>query len=119
MTETQFQILVFKWFKSIMKKYPKITLAYHIPNEGKRSRREAAIMKKKGLKKGAPDIVLPFPIGVFGAMYIELKIDDGIISQEQHTYLAALQEVGNFVVICRSLDEVKLAVSQYLSDVVV
>ena len=109
MTETQFQTAVFNWFKT----NTYTMLAYHIPNEGKRFR------SCNGIKKGAPDICIPVPRGVFGAMYIELKTASGKVSQEQYTYIAALQELGNFVVICRSLDEVKLAVSQYLSEGVV
>jgi len=53
------QITLFRWASFMENKYPKLRLMYHVPNEGKRSKRAGFKLKQAGLKSGVPDIVLP------------------------------------------------------------
>ena len=53
------QQTVLEWAQWQRGKYPELDLLYHIPNEGKRSAANGAVLKRAGLKKGVPDLCLP------------------------------------------------------------
>jgi len=108
MTESQLQSAVFKWFRSQYNKLPELALAYHVRNEGKHH--------SAGTKAGIPDICIPAPCGAWGAMYIELKTISGRISDIQYRTMLALQDCGNHVVVCRSLEDVKIEVAAYFAE---
>ena len=46
---------------------------YHIGNGGRRNKREAARMKKMGVRPGVHDYCLPIARGVYHSLWIELK----------------------------------------------
>lgn len=46
---------------------------YHIPNGGNRNKREAARMKRMGVRPGVSDYHLPVPRGIYHSLWIELK----------------------------------------------
>jgi hypothetical protein len=46
---------------------------YHIPNGGQRKIREAARMKRMGVRSGVSDYHLPVPCGIYCGCWIELK----------------------------------------------
>jgi hypothetical protein len=116
MTETQLQIAVFEWAKQNYTKAPELALMYHIPNEGLRNKKTAAIMKKKGLKAGVPDLCLPVPRSGYTSLYIELKEPNyGKVSTAQSKYIKALIEVGCAVAVIDNLDECKRLISQYIT----
>jgi hypothetical protein len=52
----------------ILKKY-----LYHVPNGGKRNPREAARMKRMGVRAGVHDYHLPVARGCYHGLWIELK----------------------------------------------
>ena len=109
------QELLFEWLEWRSISTPELTLAYHIPNEGRRSRRAGGELVKQGMKKGMPDICLPIPRGGYGALYIELKRrHGGRLSEDQRKCLAALNEAGNLAVVCKGFDEAKDVIERYL-----
>ena len=85
----------------------------HIPNEGVRSQAALAILCRMGLKPGAPDyvIVVEVPGEWARAFFIELKFDDGVLSDNQIRCHTALNRIGGKVYICRSIDEVLRALT--------
>jgi len=115
MTETQLQIAVFEWAKQNYTKAPELALMYHIPNEGLRDPKTGAIAKRKGVKQGVPDICLPVPRSGYPALYIELKSDNGKVSQAHSKYIKALIDVGCAVAVIDNLDECKRLISQYIT----
>jgi hypothetical protein len=48
---------------------------YHIPNGGNRNPREAARMKRMGVRPGVHDYHLPVPRGIYHSLWVELKPD--------------------------------------------
>ena len=50
-----------------------VTVA-HVPNEGKRSPQQGAKLKRMGMQKGFPDLVVPLPRGNYHGLYIEMKV---------------------------------------------
>lgn len=85
----------------------------HIPNGGKRNPREAAKLKRMGVKRGAPDFVIftAFAIESVGhvewhpGLAIELKREHGSkTSEEQSAFLAAIGTNGWRAEVCHGAD---------------
>lgn len=101
MTETQEQIRLFDWALEERKRFPALKLMYHIPNEGKRDAKNAAILKKMGLKRGVPDVHLPVARGEYHSLYIEMKrIVDADLTEAQGWWMKQLRQEGNCAVVC-------------------
>lgn len=71
--EEQEQIAIFRWATMQEGQYPVLRYMYHIPNGGHRNKVTAGRLKAAGVKRGVPDICLPFPLGGYAGLYIELK----------------------------------------------
>lgn len=122
MTESEIQQACFKWFRL---QYPKMAqdgIMYHIANEGIRVGRQGWRMKREGLTKGVADICLAIPRQGYGALYIEMKrpktYDHKATYQspEQKAWQAACEKYGNKYVVCRSVEEFKEIIDDYLRE---
>ena len=92
-------------------------LAFHIPNGGQRHKAVAAKMKKEGVKKGVPDIMIALPKGDWAGLFIEFKAarpHSASVSKEQKQWLEKLRQSGYLAVVCRGVEEAKKAVEDYL-----
>jgi hypothetical protein len=67
-----------------------------------------------GVVAGIPDLCLAIPRNGFAALYLEMKTGTGALSPDQIKEHGRLQDAGNKVVVCRSLEEFKCAVMDYL-----
>ena len=95
--------------------WPELAMLYHIPNEGKRSVRTGAQMKREGMKSGVPDLHLAWPMGKFHGLYIEMKRRAGETpTQNQADWLENLHNAGYCVCWCRGADEAVQALVNYL-----
>jgi len=115
--ETQEQIWLMRWSQppSIRGQYPDLKLLYHIPNE-RSDKRQAAILKKMGVKRGVPDLCLPVPRGQFHGLYIEMKrTDGGRVSDDQLWWNEQLISNGYASVICNGWESGKEALLWYLN----
>ncbi len=65
--------------------------AFHVPNGGKRSPIEAAIMKGQGVRAGVPDLCL---IHEGKAYFLELKADKGRLSEAQSQVMGEIERAG-------------------------
>ena len=87
----------------------------HAANERKTSARAGGQLKRKGVKRGIPDVLIfeHYTQGTFTSfgIAIELKVQKRKPSAEQKLWLAALNERGWLTAICYSLDEVRDVVS--------
>lgn len=61
--EVDEQRAVFEWAEYAKGKYPWLKWMHHIPNGGSRNKIEAVRLKAQGVKRGVPDIFLPYPTG--------------------------------------------------------
>ncbi len=99
-----------------------------IPNGGKRTNTEAAIMNGEGVVAGVSDAVLFVPSGDYHTLCIEFKTSavsvdaNGKIrtsrtyqSPAQRYWQEAVESQGNKYIIVRSLDEFMDGVKEYLS----
>ena len=74
----------------------------HCPNEGKRSPQRGAFLKRQGLKKGVPDIL----IFTEPRVAIELKVGSRKLTPTQSQWLLELEQQGWHTAVCRSMSEV-------------
>ena len=79
----------------------------HPPNEGKRSVRAGAALKKSGMKKGVPDLLIFNTTACgFKGLALEVKKEKGRLTLEQRAWIDLLRgegwraEVGKGIVEC-------------------
>ena len=115
--ETQEQIWLLKWGQqpTIRRQYPDLKYLFHIPNE-RSDKRQAAILKKMGVKRGVPDLCLPVARGQFHGLFIEMKRSDGgVVSDDQLWWNEQLISKGYASVICEGWESGKEALLWYLN----
>ena len=94
------QIAVMDWSLAVRHKYPELRLLYHVANERKCTPAEGAFMKRKGVKRGVPDLCLPVPRGKYHGLYIELKAPGGRASEDQKWWMKELETQGYVAAVC-------------------
>lgn len=114
--ETAEQVKLFQWAEMQVEYVPELTLMLHIPNEGKR--KNGALLKAMGVKRGAPDILLPVPVWGKTGLAIEMKYGDNQLSKEQETFLERLREYNWETAVCYGFEEAREVIRHYLSRAV-
>lgn len=99
-----------RWFAY---QYPGYLL-FAVPNGGKRNAREAARLKRQGVRPGVPDLFLAHTTATCGGLFIEMKSDKGKCSQVQKATLKELENNGYTVAVCHCFDEFSVAIKDYL-----
>ncbi|PHP66535.1 hypothetical protein CSC94_12650 [Zhengella mangrovi] len=79
--------------------------AFHIPNEGKRSKIAGAIARKEGLRAGVPDLCIVRHGG--WCAFIELKHGQKKPTEEQVEFLDWCAEHAIPAAVCRSVEGVR------------
>ena len=87
-----------------------------IPNEGIRSERTGARLKKIGLKKGFPDLFIIRPCGKYHGLFIEMKSIRGTATLEQKEWIIKLNSLGYKAVICRGFEAAKETIDKYIKE---
>lgn len=115
-SESWEQKCVIKWSQQphIRQEYPELALLYHIPNE-RSDKVQAAILKDMGVKKGVPDLHLPFPAANYHGLYIEMKALDGKPEDDQLWWLAHLKENGYACAVCYGWQQATEVLLWYLN----
>ena len=113
--ESKLQIQCVTWFKY---QYPHLApLMFAVPNGGSRDKREAAIMKAEGITAGVSDLILNIRGGLHTQLAIEMKDVKGRQSPEQKRYQRYAEAVGIKYIICRSFQDFKDEVTNYIETV--
>ena len=132
--ESRDQQAVIKWWQANCRKFgvPEILL-FAIPNGMRKGAIVGAILKREGVRKGAPDLMLSVPRGGrrawhltglgaettkpadFYGLFIEMKTRDGVVSPEQEVFHELLAKQGYRVVVCRSTMEAINQITTYLT----
>ncbi len=106
-----------QWAEMAKGAHPELRMLYHIPNEGKRSRKTGARMRAEGLKKGVPDLCLPVARKGKHGLYIELKRSKGgKLSEAQSEWLDRLMAEGYAVAVCYGWENAAEVIERYLGD---
>lgn len=116
-TEAVEQAALMRWAMYEESKWPELTLLYHIPNEGKRSRVTGGQMKAQGMRKGVPDLHLPVARGQYHGLYVEMKRRHGETpTRDQADWLEALDAQGYCVCWAQGWDAAAHAIRCYLEQ---
>ncbi len=114
-TESSEQQALFRWAEFQSGRYPELQLLYHIPNGGKRSKSEAARFRAEGVKAGVPDLCLPVARCGCHGLYIEMKREDGRVSENQSRWLHDLMKRGYMTGVCYSCEAAMELLIKYLN----
>ena len=112
LTEDDIQELIFEW--ASYQSDPALELMHHVPNGGQRHIATAVRLKRLGVKRGVPDIVLPVSRKGFHGLYLELKKDKGKVSDQQKEWLLRLNQEGYMAVVAFGFDQATKIISDYL-----
>lgn len=108
------QEAIIEWTQYRINMYPELELLHHVPNGGKRSKSEAAALKRQGVKTGVPDLVLPVARCGFHGLYIELKAPGGKLEQSQIDFLQKVEKQGYLALVCVGWQAAVQVLSDYL-----
>jgi hypothetical protein len=117
--ESDLQKACVKWFKY---QYPQRVI-FAIPNGGKRSRVEAAIMQGEGVMSGVADLFIPEPKSkivsefkiITHGLWIEMKYGKGKLTESQESFGLEMKARGYEYIVCYTLDEFMKAVNHYFN----
>lgn len=116
--ESAIQQALFKYFQLSYPSYKKLFIK--VSNEGKRTPKNGARMKAEGLQRGFPDVVLFIPRTHKGKLYygfcLELKAEEGKISEEQKEYLHLLGQQGYATGLAYGLEAAQALIDRYMKD---
>ena len=120
-SESEIQQSCLQWFRL---QYPKLAqegMLFHIANEGVRLGGMGGRLQREGLVRGVADLCLCIPSNGFHALYIEMKRPKTIFhtatyqKPEQKEWQKNVEKYGNKYVVCRSVEEFKLIIKDYLN----
>jgi hypothetical protein len=100
MSEYAEQVHLFLWAEYNRKKYPCLNYLHASLNGVKLTIGQAVKAKRGGMKKGVPDIHLPFNNGTHTSLYIEMKVDKNKPTTEQMAWLNWLEKQGAKCAVC-------------------
>lgn len=112
--EEKLQESCVRWFDLAHPEYR--LLLHHSPNGGVRTTYEGAAFKRMGTRAGFPDLVLLVPRGGCPFLCIEMKQGRGRQTESQQEYQRAVESAGAKYVVCRSFDEFKENIENYLNQ---
>jgi len=110
MIEHNNQVTLVMWVRAFK---PDLLLV-SIPNGGHRKAAEAIRLKSEGVVAGMPDLMLLEASGGFHGLFIEMKTEVGKLSKKQIEAHQALLERGYLGKTCRSFEEGKAAIEEYI-----
>jgi hypothetical protein len=101
---------------------PELQLLFHPPNGGKMPRGSAGKLKGMGMRKGVPDLLLPYAsqkskwtdADRYSGLALELKSADGYLRSEQAWWLRQLKKQGWAVAVARSIGGAIHILNSYL-----
>ena len=96
------------------KRYRELSLLFHIPNGGARSKATAGKLKAEGVKTGVPDMFLPVARGGYHGLFIELKVKPNKTTENQDIWIAELKKQGYAVEVCYGWREASVVLENYL-----
>lgn len=109
MSESSEQKALIEWCE-----YEKVPI-FHIPNGGTRNPREAAELKRQGVKPGVPDLFIPLPRGGKHGMFIEMKYGKNKTTENQNKWLCYLAGQGYECHVCYSCESAVACLERYLT----
>lgn len=114
-TEHAQQVALFMWANESLTTYPMLKWLFAIPNGGQRNIATASLLKASGVKRGVADVFLPYPVGKWHGLFIEMKKLKGKQSEFQIQFKSDLIDNGYGVATCFSFAEAKQVIVNYIN----
>lgn len=89
---------------------------FHIPNGGKRNKREAGRLKKLGVRPGVADLLLPIAIRGYHGMFIEMKFGDNQPTDFQRDFGIEVEREGYIYVVHNQWEDAANHIIGYLRN---
>jgi VRR-NUC domain-containing protein len=112
--ERQHQVALIKWVRTVKDAYPVLNLLYAVPNGGYRNIYVARKLKAEGVRAGVADLCLPAARRGYHGLYIEMKSEEGVATQEQKSFLRGVLEEGYCAVIAEGVDQARAVLDWYI-----
>lgn len=113
--ESRIQCAVIRWWSLKCSEFQvNERLLYAIPNGHQRDAVTGAILKREGLRAGAPDLNLDVARGPFHGLRVEVKTETGVLSRDQEVFIAALKSQGFCVEVAYGYDKTVAVIERYL-----
>ncbi len=110
--EHRLQTACVRWFRL---QYPQLHgRLFAVPNGGRRDSTTGAKLKAEGVLAGVADLILLKSNSRYGALLIEMKTAKGTQQESQKQWQEIVQDEYKYV-ICRSVEDFKREVDEYLS----
>lgn len=103
MSEHLEQVSAVNWFEAT---YPGV-LIFAIPNGGERNPMVAEKMRREGVRRGIPDLMIPA-----WRMFVEMKAPKGRLSDYQIERIDYLISAGYQCLVCYGFDDFKSQITQ-------
>ena len=92
--ESRHSVCLFRWAQAQRSRLPELDLLVHVPNGGVRSQREAARMKREGVRAGFPDYILPARASGYVGAAFEMKAGNNYPTASQREWFDKLRGQG-------------------------
>ena len=117
MSEHQIQSALISWWHLQHKAYglPAFAL-FAIPNGGARTPATGAMLKREGVRKGVPDLLLAVPRKTYHGMFIELKAGKNKETVEQKAFLDFAEKQGYIACVSNSWEDTRKKIEDYLKE---
>jgi hypothetical protein len=114
--EASSQRQIIRWWSSCWKLLgaPNESVLFHCPNGGRRSPQEGKWLKLEGVRAGVSDLILLLPRSGYHALVLELKTDEGRLSQAQKDFLETAASNGYKACVCFSTETAIQAITNYM-----
>ena len=112
--EHKIQAAYFKWCSYNAHRHPAIGYIHAIPNGGHRHPATAMKLKAEGVKRGIPDVFIPYPTTIFHGAYIEFKAGKNKLTPEQEQYQAWCEENDYSFITCYDFLTAMVFTMEYL-----
>ena len=110
----QAKVIAWTRRKSLERGFEDLDLLFAIPNGGQRHKAVAAKLKREGVKRGVPDMLLPVARGGFHGLFIEMKALKGRVRPDQKEWHILLEDQGYCMCVCYGYKEATDTLEAYM-----
>ena len=119
MSEHGEQRAVVDWCFLNQGKWPELDLIFAIPNGamlggGQIGAIRMRALKEEGLRPGVSDLFLPCARGGYFGLFMEMKTEKGVVSENQKEFMAGVEIMGYRTAVCYGAEEAIDILTDYL-----
>lgn len=107
-------ITVFQFIDLMANSDPRYQAIFHVANERRCSYIAGRILKKKGVRAGVPDIIIPIASSGYHGLWIELKVKPNRLTPDQSRFIDLLILLGHCARVCWSATEAIELIKEYI-----